>query len=199
LRRSEAERVSERRTFQDEVVGLLETRRGHFLLESGHHGDLWLELDALFLRPARLQPFAAELGRRLAAHGIEVVCGPLTGGAFVAETIATQLDLSFAWTERSGTGYRIPDAVRDALAGRQVAIVDDVVNAASATRATLEELRACGARTVAIGALVTLGTAADALAESEGLALERLATLPNTLWEPSRCPMCAAGEPLAGA
>ena len=77
-----------------------------------------------------------------------------------------------------------------------MAIVDDVVNAASATRATLEQLRGCGARTVAVGALVTLGTAPDAFAEREGLALERLTSLPNTLWEPSECPMCAAGTPL---
>jgi orotate phosphoribosyltransferase len=43
---------------------------------------------------------------------------------------------------------------------------------------------------------VTLGTAAEALAEREGIGLERLATLPNTLWAPSECPMCAAGAPL---
>jgi orotate phosphoribosyltransferase len=179
----------------DEIVRLLEARRGHFLLESGHHGDLWLELDRLFARPARLEPFAAELGRRLTAHGIEGVCGPQTGGAFVAQTIATRHDLVFTWSERAAGGYRIPDALRRELAGQTVAIVDDVVNAASATRATLEELRACGANTVAVGALVTLGMAPEAFAEREGLALERLATLPNTLWEPSDCPMCAAGEP----
>jgi orotate phosphoribosyltransferase len=183
----------------DEIFELLEVRRGHFLLESGHHGDLWLELDRLFMRPERLEPFAADLGQRLTAHGIAGVCGPLTGGAFLAQGIATRHDLTFTWSERSGGGYRIPSAFRDELAGRAVAIVDDVVNAASATRATLAELRACGARTVAIGALMTLGTAADALAESESLALERLATLPNTLWEPSACPMCAAGEPLTDA
>jgi orotate phosphoribosyltransferase len=74
---------------------------------------------------------------------------------------------------------------------------DDVVNAASAARATLEELQACGARTVALGSLVTLGDAPESFAEREGLALERLATLDNTLWEPGECPMCAAGEPLA--
>jgi orotate phosphoribosyltransferase len=188
--------VSEGRTLQDEIVGLLRARRGHFLLESGHHGDLWLELDPLFLRPARLEPFAAELGRRLAAHGVEAVCGPLTGGAFLAQAIATQRDLAFTWSEHAGTGYRIPDALRDDLAGKGVAIVDDVVNAASAARATLEQLRACGARTVAIGALVTLGAAPEAFAKQEGLALEPLATLPSTLWSPSECPMCSAGEPL---
>jgi orotate phosphoribosyltransferase len=182
------------RALDKEILRLLEARRGHFLLESGHHGDLWLELDSLFLRPARLERFAAEIGRRLSEHGVEGVCGPLTGGAFLAQMVAAHLDLEFCWTERRGSEYRVPPAFRDRLSGKAVAIVDDVVNAASATRATLKELRACGARTVAIGALVTLGSPASALAEEEGIALERLATLPNRLWNPSECPMCAAGS-----
>ena len=181
---------------EDEILELLEARRGHFLLESGHHGDLWLDLDRLFLRPARLERFAAELGRRLAAHAIEAVCGPLTGGAFLAQTIANRRDLAFTWSERSESGYRIPDALRDELGGKEVAILDDVVNAASATRATLEQLRECDARTVAVGTLLTLGATPEAFAEREGLALERLASLPNTLWKPSECPLCAAGQPL---
>jgi orotate phosphoribosyltransferase len=187
----------EARGLEDEVLGLLEARRGHFLLESGHHGDLWLELDRLFVRPAKLKPFTSELGRRLASHEIEVACGPLTGGAFIAQSVAAKLDLEFAWTERSRDGYRIPDPLRAGLEGKTVAIVDDVVNAASAAGATLEQLRECGARPVAIGALVTLGSAPEAFADGEGLALERLTSLPNVLWEPADCPMCAAGEPLA--
>ena len=190
-------RPDETRDLADQVLGLLEARRGHFLLESGHHGDLWLALDRLFVRPARLEPLAAELGERLAAYGIDGVCGPLTGGAFIAQTVAAKHDLEFSWTERLAAGYRIPEPLRAGLEGRTVAIVDDVVNAASATRATIEELRACGARPVAIGALVTLGDTPESFAVGEGLALERLATLPNTLWEPGECPMCAAGEPLA--
>jgi orotate phosphoribosyltransferase len=178
------------------ILELLEARRGHFLLESGHHGDLWLELDRLFERPARLEPFAAELGSRLAAHGIEGVCGPLTGGAFVAQAVAAKLDLAFSWAERTPAGYRIPEPLRTDLDGQTVAIVDDVVNAASAAGATLEQLRECGARPVALGALVTLGSVPEAFAEREGLALERLTSLPNVLWEPADCPMCAAGEPL---
>jgi orotate phosphoribosyltransferase len=183
----------------DEILELLDVRRGHFVLESGHHGDLWLDLDRFFVRPARLEPFAAELGRRLTAHGIDGVCGPLNGGAFLAKTIATGHDLAFAWSGRTGGGYRIPNGLRGQLAGCTVAIVDDVVNAASASRATLEELRACGAQTVALGALVTLGDAPEAFVEQEGLALERLANLSNTLWDPADCPMCAAGEPVHAA
>jgi hypothetical protein len=38
----------------DELVSMLAARKGHFGLESGHHGELWLELDSLYLHPARL-------------------------------------------------------------------------------------------------------------------------------------------------
>jgi orotate phosphoribosyltransferase len=48
-----------------ELVDLLSTRQGHFQLESGHHGNLWLDLDLLFLQPKRLLPFARDLARRL--------------------------------------------------------------------------------------------------------------------------------------
>jgi orotate phosphoribosyltransferase len=189
----------------DDLTGLLAARRGHFLLESGHHGELWLDLDGLFARPARVEPFVEQLARRLAEHGAEAVCGPLVGGAFVAQAVAARLDVECAWTERVAAPaddglyaarYRVPGALRDRLDGLGVAIVDDVVNAGSATRATLADLRACGARPVALGALLVLGSGAADLASAEGLALESVAGLPNAIWEPAVCPLCEAGEPL---
>ena len=189
----------------DGLIEALSARRGHFLLESGHHGELWLELDALFARPAQLAAYLAQLGDRLSGCGAEVVCGPLVGGAFVAQAVAARLGIEASWTERaaapSGGGlyaarYRVPDALRDRLRERSVAIVDDVINAGSATRATLADLRACGARPVALGALLVLGDAAGALAAAEGVALESVAMLPNAIWEPADCPLCGAGMDL---
>lgn len=57
------------------LLELLSSRKGHFKLESGHHGELWFELGALFLRPNRLRRFTAELGRRLSRYDLEAVCG----------------------------------------------------------------------------------------------------------------------------
>jgi orotate phosphoribosyltransferase len=189
----------------DDLIDALSARRGHFRLESGHHGELWLDLDALFARPARVAPFVERLARQLAPHGAELVCGPLVGGAFVAQAIAAQNGLECAWTERvtgpSGDAlysarYRVPDPLRARLRNRTVAIVDDVINAGSATRATLADLRECGARPSAIGALLVLGSGAADLATAAGLALESVAALPNALWAPADCPLCAAAVPL---
>ena len=40
---------------QEELLSLIAARQGHFRLESGHHGSLWLDLDPLFVRPGRLR------------------------------------------------------------------------------------------------------------------------------------------------
>jgi orotate phosphoribosyltransferase len=192
---------------REELVRLLAPRKGHFRFESGHHGDLWLELARLYLRPGRLRPLVGELARRLAAHGVEAVCGPLVEGAFLAQMVAQELDVEFYFAEQFlrqrgdglyPVGYRIRDALRPAARGKSTAVVDDVINAGSAVRGACADLRACGARPVAIGALLVLGPPASAFAAGEGLPLESLSYLPNALWEPSACPLCASGAPLEG-
>lgn len=186
---------------EEKLLELLSARSGHFVLESGHHGNLWLDLDALFRRPRALLPFARELSRRLAAHRIEAVVGPLTGGAFVAQMVAAELDVRFAFAERQagtrGVSYSIPDALRPHLRGRAVAIVDDAINAGSATGATFAVLAALGARPVAVGALLILGETARPLFAANNLAVDAIARLANDLWEPAACPLCAAGVPIS--
>jgi orotate phosphoribosyltransferase len=190
----------------DEVLGLLSKEEGHFVLESGHHGELWLDLELLFLRPERVRPLTKALAERLARHALGAVCGPLIEGAFVALGVASVLGVPFSYAEpvaeprRTGLfpiAYRLPEALRSELRGKRVAIVDDVVNAGSAVRGTLSALRACGAEPVAVGALLALGRAAHELTSSESLALEALASLPNRLWPPASCPLCARGVPLS--
>jgi len=183
----------------------LPSRQGHFRLESGHHGERWYDLDPLFLRPAALQRSAVTLAAQLAAYHPEIICGPLTGGAFLAQLIALTLDIEFVYTERvalaHATGlytarYQIPTGLRIQIGGKRVAIVDDIINAGSAIRATETEVREHGAQTVAIAALLILGEAATAFAAAAGLPLLSLAQQASGLWSPAECPLCAAGMPL---
>ena len=168
---------------EEQILRLLSAQHGHYLLESGHHGNLWLDLDSLFVRPAALLPFTRELASRLAARRIEAVVGPLVGGG----------------GHRDATSGRcaVPATLHAHLRGKAVAIVDDAINAGSATRATLAALQAIGARPVAVAALLILGETALPAFAAHGLAVESIARLPNDLWEPAACPMCAAGDPIS--
>ena len=190
----------------DEVLRLLSRREGHFALESGHHGELWLDLERLFLNPERVQPLASVLAERLAASDVEVVCGPLVEGAFVGLLVAASLRVPFTYsrpTPKRGerglfpVGYRIPETLRTELRGRRVAVVNDVINAGSAVIGTLDDLADCAAEPVAIGALAALGPRAREIAAQRDMRLETLASLPNQIWEPTDCPLCSRGVPLS--
>ena len=188
------------------MLQLFETQSGHFRLESGHHGDLWLEIPLAFLRPGRMRPHARRLARMLVAHRIEAICGPLVEGAFLAQMVAEELDVEFCFAgqfprpSKDGlfpVGYRVPASLRPRIKGKRVAVVDDAINAGSAVRGAIEDLKTCGAQLVAIGALLRLGDRAAALARAEAVPLVTLMLIESgTLWNPAACPLCRAGTQL---
>ncbi|MGZ7078745.1 MAG: orotate phosphoribosyltransferase [Thermoanaerobaculia bacterium] len=190
------------------MLHLIPFRNGHFLLESGHHGEAWLDLELLCLRPEPIERLAAAIAERLEKHRVEIICGPLIEGAFVGLLTALRLGVPFTYSERVADSqpgalypyrYRIPRAQRDHLRGKRIAIVNDVINAGSAVGRTFEDLESCGANVVAIGALLVLGEWTARFVAEKRIALEALASQPNRYWSPEECPMCARGEPLTRA
>jgi orotate phosphoribosyltransferase len=187
------------------LMKLVSARRGHFRLESGYHSALWLELDALFAEPGSIAPFVTELSEKIRPHGASVVCGPLLGGAFLAQLVAHALDVEFCFTERVmptaanglyAVSYVLPPVFHARVRGKRVAIVDDVMSAGSALRGTFAELDKQGAATVVAGALLVLGTkGVDFFSERE-IAVESVGRDELDLWSPGECPRCAAGEPV---
>ena len=189
----------------NEFLSLVSARRGHFQLESGHHGGLWLDLDGLFADPRRISPFVSDLADAISQYDVSSICGPLLGGAFLAQLVAHELGVEFCFTERvmpsdSGGLYRarylLPPAFHDRVRGQRIAMVDDVMSAGSSLRGTFEELKDKGAIPVVAGALLVLGSkGADFFAEHE-IAVEAVARDEYELWPPDSCPLCESGVPL---
>ncbi len=180
-------------------------RKGHFRYESGHHGDLWFDLELLCLNPNFVKPHAERLASLVARRNVEMICGPLNEGAFIGLMVAAELNLPFVYTAQvAGPAqdglfpfvYRLPDPLRIEVRGRRVAIINDLINAGSAVLGSLKDLRKCGADVIAIGALVVLGGAPARLAADHGASLDFLNAIPHTIWKPEECPQCAAGVPL---
>lgn len=185
---------------QPPVARLAQPRRGHFDLGTGFHGDLWLDLDALFLRPARLRPYVQWLSARLDAHQIDAVCGPLEGGAFLALAVADVLDTAFVPAGRTPgpgrAGYRLPPGLDRRVAGGRVAIVDDAINAGTAVSACFRLLRDSGAVPVAAGALLALGQGAATIEATMSVPCYAAAAIPSQVWPATDCPLCVTGIPL---
>jgi orotate phosphoribosyltransferase len=178
-------------------------RPGHFGMESGLHSALWLDLDGVFAAPARLNPFVAALADTLRSYRLDVVCGSLRGGAFLAQGLAHELGTEFWYTEPvapDGHGlfrarYRLPAAFRNRLNRPRVALVDDVMSAGSSLRATHAEVHGV-TNVVAVGTLLQLGAIGAAYFKSIGLPVHAVAQQSFDMWAPADCPQCAAGVPI---
>jgi orotate phosphoribosyltransferase len=190
-----------------DVLDALPARRGHFALESGYHTDLWLTLDALFVDPVAIAPLVAALAGRLRAHAPTAVCGPLLGGAFLAQAIATHLAVKFFAVEPAPAAaapagelfaarYRLPPGQRALVRGERVAVVDDAISAGSSVRAAIAALTDAGASIAAVGALLVLGDAARAHFAAQRVPVEMLGHRALSLSAPDACALCRAGVAL---
>ena len=175
--------------------------RGHFQYESGHHGDLWLQLDNLFVDAKCLNNWAARLAEQAAFCSPQIICGALTGGAFVAQLLAVHLDAEFVFCERhvssgGNVQYSVPQVLRSTLHGKRCLLVDDVINAGSALRGVLADVQRCEGAVVGIASLMVLGEAALKIADAQGVPLFTLSTLERSMWSPDEYPLCKRGLPL---
>jgi orotate phosphoribosyltransferase len=187
------------------VIELARARYGHFDLGTGYHGDVWLDLDALFLRPALLRPHVRMLADRLREHAVDAVCGPMEGGAFLAYALADLLEVAFvpayrtpAPTTGPATAYRLAlaGAAGEGIGGWRVAIADDAVNAGTAVKACAGRLRDQGAVPVAVAALLAAGPARATMPAALSVPFYAVDAIESRAWLPDDCPLCASGSPL---
>ena len=177
-------------------------RYGHFAYESGDHGDTWLALELLFVDPRRLQGAAARLAGKVRGYAPDVVCGPLLGGALVGQWVAHALDAAFVFAEASpattvaARGYAVPAALRPALRGKRVVVVDDVINAGSATLACIRDVEAQGGSVVAVASLLVRERVGGGASGSVGVPVEYLVGMRWNVWPANGCPLCRSGVPI---
>jgi orotate phosphoribosyltransferase len=179
---------------------------GHFDYGNGYHGRAYLNPHRIFRQPSIIWRLAQDLIDVMPATivgEVDVVAGPVMGGALLAHTLAGLLDgrrqlvhppTSFAPLSVDGSGaLSLRPFYRSVVAGRGVLIADDIRNTGKTLERAKMILEEAGARVVAtaeicdrLEAVVDLGVPNIALAEYP--APENFAV--------AECPMCRAGAPI---
>ncbi|MEA2325789.1 MAG: orotate phosphoribosyltransferase [Thermoanaerobaculia bacterium] len=136
-------------------------------------------------------------------HDVSAICGPLLGGAFLAQAVAAAMGVRFYYCEKGdsasglyGATYRLPAGLREHASKERFAAVDDVISAGSSVRAVVAELATAGATTIVVESLLVLGTKAADYFASVNIPLVTLDRRAFQTWLPSECPLCSSGVPL---
>jgi orotate phosphoribosyltransferase len=177
---------------------------GHFDYGNGYHGSVYLNPHRIFRQPSLIWRFAQDLIELLpdaVVSEIDVVSGPVMGGALFAHTLAGLLDgrralthspTSFAPLSLDGQGtLTLRRFYRTVVNGRRVLLADDVRNTGETFARAKAAIEAAGGKVIAtaeicdrLESLVDLGVPNFALAEYRAPENYPVAT----------CPLCKAGK-----
>lgn len=179
---------------------------GHFVYTSGRHGSVYVNKDAVYPHTSVVRDLCDTLAKAIAAYDVEVVCGPALGGIILSQWTAHQLteytghEVLGVYAEKTETaetkgGELVLGRGYDGIvAGRRVAIVEDVVTTGGSLRKAANTVRRSGGDIVVAAALVDRGNLdAGALGVPTFLPLLSLGL---DSYAAGECPLCKAGAPI---
>jgi orotate phosphoribosyltransferase len=176
---------------EGEVLRLLRRRgavlKGHFLLSSGRHSEIYVEKARVFEDPA----VTTRLGADIAAwfERIDAVVSPAVGALPLGFAVALAAGARFMYAER--TEGRM--ALRRGFVlrpGERVLVVEDVVTTGGSAGEVWELVGRLGAHGIAVAALV------DRTSEAVPFPLRAVVRIEADATSPEDCPMCAGGQPV---
>ena len=165
---------------------------GHFLLTSGLHSPMYWEKFRLLLFPGYTEQLCRMISQHFAKQGVGVVAGPTTGGIILAYEVARQLGVRSIFAEKAGDDRRVFKRGFNIKAGERVLVVDDVLTTGKSIREVLSLVTEQGGQVIGIGVLV------DRSEKEHGFGPPLFSCLRSITpaYQPSECPLCAAGVPL---
>ena len=179
-----------------EVLEVLEKRkavlRGHFLLSSGRHSDVFVQKFRVFEDPRLTQSFGVLIAERFSGE-FDLVASPAVGAVVLGFCTGLAADKRFIFAERVAGRLALRRGFEVVPRARTL-VVEDVVTTGGSAREVVDLVRAAGGEVVGVGALLDRSDSTAPL--DLGAPLRALARLEAASWEPSHCPLCAADVPL---
>ncbi len=142
-----------------ELGALLESSgavlRGHFVLTSGRHSEVYFEKFRVLERPDVLSALCAETAAWASSlsQPVELVAGPTTGGIIIAFEVARRLGVPALYVE-SVEGVKTLRRGATVPQGARTLVVDDVLTTGLSVRETAAVVEAAGGEVVGVGVLI---------------------------------------------
>lgn len=180
----------------NEIIEVMERRgavlRGHFVLSSGRHSDLFVQKFRVLEEPKLAQRFGESIAAQF-DNEFDVVASPAVGAVVLGFAAALASQARFVFAERAGEdlefrrGFHIEPHER-------VLVVEDVITTGGSAKEVVDLVGKAGGSVVGVGALIDRG---DPVRPPDlGTSLKALIRLDVASWDPEDCPLCAANEPI---
>lgn len=177
----------------------------HIVYTSGKHGNAYVNKDAVYVHTSVTSSLCSLLSSDYDADNIDVVAGPTIGGVVLSQWVAHHLNARrtggetlsvYAEEEETTAGKcRVFKRGYDALLnGKNVVVVEDVLNTGGSARKVIEAVRAAGGKVIGLSVLCNRG---GVRAEDVGgVAIHALTEVNLQAWDEPECPLCIDAVPI---
>lgn len=174
--------------------------KGHFEYTSGKHGDAYINKDAIYPNTTNISELCLYMAEPYRGKGIDTVLGPAMGGVILAQRVAEHLTemeehaVHAVYADKTGDGLEIKRGYDAFVEGRNVLVVEDILNTGGSARKAIEVTKNAGGNVIGLSALVNRGkvTSEDVV----NTPIHSLLEINMDSWEPDNCPFCKSGVPL---
>ena len=159
---------------------------GHFLLTSGLHSPHYFQCARVLQYPDAAGKLGAELAAKLGDLEVDSVLSPAMGGLIIGHEVGRSLGKRAIFAERQDGKMTLRRFTIEP--GEKVVIVEDVVTTGGSLLETARMAESAGAEVKALCCLVDRSGDREAVKGLVSLVKADVVT-----YEPSGCPLCAAG------
>lgn len=174
--------------FAKKTEALLE---GHFLLRSGLHSKQFFQGALLLADTDATVKVCGALADRFKDIEVATVISPAIGGIVAGYEVARQLGTRAIFAEKNDADDLVLRRGFKIAKGEKVLIIEDVITRGGRVQQTVDLVREHGGDIVGVGVIVDRS---GGTVSFDVPVLESLVQLQIETFEPSECPMCAAGS-----
>ncbi len=178
----------------------------HFVYASKMHGHTYVNKDAAFAHPVQIEKIGRAMAEKFVDENIEVVIGPVVGGALLAQWTAWHLtklcgrEVLAVFADKGekdadGDTFVIKRGYDALIKGKRTLLVEDVLTTGGSVRKVVAIARQHEAIIAGVCALCNRGgvTSTDI---GDVPRLESLVSVTLETFEADHCPLCKAGKPV---
>ncbi|MBI3535527.1 MAG: phosphoribosyltransferase [Deltaproteobacteria bacterium] len=175
----------------------------HIVYTSGKHGSAYVNKDAIYPHTELTSNLCKKIAEHFSNKEIEVVIAPVIGGVILSQWVAYHLsqirhkEVFGVYAEKlgSGDGFVIKRGYDKIVNGRNVLVVEDVLNTGGSVKKVVKAVRSIGGKIIGLGAFCNRG----------GVSHQEVGDVPEIFslfnikldaWEETKCPLCKSGVPI---
>lgn len=173
----------------------------HIVYTSNRHGTAYVNKDAVYPYTQLTSRLCEAIASRFGSSDVHTVIAPAVGGVILSQWTAHHLsrisgcEILGVYADKEGEEFVIKRGYDKFIQGKDVLVVEDVLNTGGSVSKVVKAVRAAGGRVTGVGALCNRGgiTPADI---GDVPILFSLVNVTLDSWSAEDCPMCKSGVPV---